>query len=213
MNKSVFPPRLPASVRVALEEMNLLKIRALAKQYSEGIGVRKNLRVAFALFQAGAQLRDAELAWYAADALEYGEGTPKSPAQAEHYLKLASKLGSAGATTALGELRWSHAKSDAERREAIALYKRAAKQEEPHALHNLGVCMSTGSGLRKNLPGAFRYFLRAAEQGHIEAAFKVGWCLHYGEGVLANQRTAKKWLRRAAQSGHQYAIKLLNSSA
>lgn len=181
----------------------------MSNQYCQGEGVRKSNKIALILFLAGARLGDAESAWYAADAFKYGLGTPKSLIEAEKYLKLASRLGSLGATTALGELYWSHATCDADRRMAITLYKRAARRKEPHALHNIGVCYSSGVGLRKNRPLAFRYFLRAAEAGHVEAAFKVGWCYMYGEGIKKNSADGLSWLRRAAGAGHQEAEKLL----
>lgn len=200
-------------VEVAIKSGDLHAVRALAKQYSQGVGVRKNRRLALRLYQAGASLGDAELAWYAADALEHGLGAPKSPTDAAQFLTLAAELGSVGATTALGEYKWHQAKSDADRREAIALYRRAAKHGEPHALHNLGVCYSSGNGLRKNTKLAFEKFVLAAEQGHVEAAFKVGWCLLHGEGIAANRRLARQWLRRAAGAGHSYAARLLDRDA
>lgn len=210
MTASIDRLSLPLRARVAIEEGRSHAIRVLAKQYSQGIGVRKNRRVAFALYEAGAELRDAEMAWLAADALEYGLGVSKSPADAERYLKLAADLGSVGATSALGEYRWRSARTDVERRDAIALYRRAAKHGEPHALHNLGVCYSSGLVVRKNLRLAFEKFFLAARRGHTEAMFKLGWCLLNGEGVLADRRRAIRWLRRAANSGHLHATQLLS---
>lgn len=203
--------KLPLQVRAALERNKLGEIQALAEQYLEGTGVRKNRRIAFALHEAGARLGDAESAWYAADALEYGEGVEKSPSASARYLRLAVKLGSIGAMTALGEHLWRLGKTDADRREALSLYRRAANRGEPHALHNLGVCYSTGVGVRKNLKTAFEKFSLAAEQGHIEAAFKVGWCLLHGEGTPTNRRLALQWLRRAMKAGHRDAARLLKN--
>lgn len=211
MNDALTHSALPQRVRVVLDANRLPAIRRLAKEYSLGMGVRKNSRIALALFLAGAKLRDAESAWYAADAFEYGLGTSINLVEAEKYLKLASRLGSAGATTALGEMYWSHAKSDADRRKAIALYRRAGRRGEPHALHNIGVCHSGGVVLRKSPVLAFKYFLLAAESGHIEAAFKVGWCFVYGEGTIQSTANGRLWLRRAARSGHREAKKLLAS--
>lgn len=201
--------RLPQRVRAALEHNELSEIRALAQQYSSGTGVRKNKRVAFALYEAGARLGDAESAWYAADALEYGEGMAKSLMASTRYLRLAVKLGSVGAMTALAEHLWSFGKTDADRSESLSLYRRAAKRGEPHALHNLGVCYSTGTGVRKSLKTAFEKFSSAAEGGHVEAAFKVGWCLLRGEGTSVDRKRALYWLRLAMKSGHRGAAHLL----
>lgn len=203
--------RIPERVRLAIANSDLQAIRALADQYFDGDGVRKNRRVAFALFCSGARLGDANLAWRAADAFEYGEGVQRSAAEFERYLRIAVKLGSSGATTALGELLWRKSKSSVQKRSAVLLYRRAARLGEPHALHNLGVCNSTGDGARKNLRIAFEYFYSAAKLGHVEAQFKTGWCLLYGEGVPANRTRALRWLRRAAEQGSSNADQLLKN--
>jgi len=203
--------RIPNRVRVAIANSDLQAIRALADQYFDGDGARKNRRVAFALFCIGARLGDAKLAWRAADAFEYGEGVQKSAVESERYLRIAVKLGSLGATTALGELLWRKSGSSIEKRSAVLLYRRAARLGEPHALHNLGVCYSTGDGARKNLRIAFEYFYSAAKLGHVEAQFKAGWCLLYGEGVPVNRTRAIRWLRRAAGQGSTNAVRLLKS--
>ncbi len=207
--------RLPISVRTAIENQKLPQIRKLAKLYSEGKTVRKNRRVALVLFCEGAELGDAQLAWYAGDAYEFGLGTEKSLAKAELYFERAVVCGSIGAITALGELRWRTAKSAQAQSAIVRLYRRAAKHGEPHAIHNIGVCYASGIGLKKNLSAAFESFLRAAELGHVEAEFKVGWCLLNGEGTKKNRKAGAIWLKRASTSGHRQAetiLKLLTKS-
>ena len=207
--------RLPRQVRNALEARDLQEIKELAWQYSEGTdseGIsirRKDHKIAFLLFKAGAELGDPELTWSTADALKYGLGVTKSLSEAEKYYRRAIRLGSMGATTSLGHLYW-YKGTDKDRRKAITLYRRAARMDEEHALHNIGVCYSTGVGLKKNLPLAFKYFLRAAGNGHLEAAFKVGRCYLYGKGIKANLKKSLLWLGRAAECGHLEAKKLLS---
>lgn len=211
MNVKIDIVGLPAAVVAVIGQRNVARIRELAERYEDGLGVRKNRRVAFALYETGAVLGDPELAWKAADALEYGLGVKKSLERAKHYLEVASKFGSIGATTALAQLIWRQGKSDIDRRAAIRLYRKSAAHGEPHAMHNLGVCYSTGEGVKMNYAEASKYFRGAAERGHVEAQFKLGWCYLHGEGVRVNRRVAAAWFRKAAEHAHPQATRLLES--
>jgi uncharacterized protein len=190
---------------------NLLALRERVDRLKEGRGLRQNTSKAFSLAVKGAELGDPYLTWYVGDAFEYGEGVKRSARKARRYYEAAVGLGSVDAMTALGVYYWDHARSAPDRQKALSLYRRAARRNEPNALHNIGVCYSVGRIVRKNLPMAYSFFLRAAELGHVEAQFKVGWCLIYGEGVPIDENAGRKWLKKAAHGGQTDAIELLSS--
>lgn len=202
-------PKLPAALDAAAAG-NLAALRNLVDRLKEGRGLRKNRRKAFSLAVKGAMHGDPYLTWYVGDAFDYGEGVKHSARKARQYYQAAVDLGSVEAMTALGVYYWEHARSIRDRKKALHLYRRAARSNEPNALHNIGVCYSTGRIVRRSLPLAYSFFLRAAKLGHIEAQFKVGWCLVYGEGVPVNPKAGRKWLKAAAHRGHPRAIELLS---
>jgi TPR repeat protein len=116
-------------------------------------------------------------------------------------------MGKPEAMTALGVHFWE----SGQRIKSIEYYKKAAKLNEPHAIHNLGLCNFEGEGLRKDEKKGYQQFLRAANLGHSEAKFKVGWCLLNGIGAKKNRRQAIRWLKNAEADGHKEAKSYLRA--
>ena len=54
-------------------------------------------------------------------------------------------------------------------KKAVEWYKKAAKQGNMWAQHNLGYCYEYGEGIRKNHKKAVEWFTKAAEQGSKKA--------------------------------------------
>jgi TPR repeat protein len=198
--------RVRASVLTARMSPNSLRrlVDQLKAQKS-----KRNERQAFLLSKQGAALNDPYLTWVVGDAYEHGEGVEKSLRKAKHHYEVAVRLGSIEATTSLGVYLWERARSEDDRRRALRLYRKAARHNEPNAIHNLGVIYSLGNVVRQSPTAAYRHFLRAAKLGHTEAQFKVGWCLLYGEGTARDRAAARKWLGAAARHGQTDAHKLL----
>ncbi len=68
-------------------------------------------------------------------------------------------------------------------RQAIAWYRKAAKQDFAKAQYQLGVAYSTGRGVPENSRNALKWYLKAAEQGFTPAQSALGKFMLMGAGV------------------------------
>ena len=83
--------------------------------------------------------------------------------------------------------------------EALHWLERAASNDEPYALYQLGLYYSEANDLAK----ALKYYQRAAELNNADALLEFYYI--YGEGVGVEQDDDKAlfYLKKAAESGNQ----------
>src|SRR5262249_54171360 len=96
--------------------------------------------------------------------------------------------------------------------QAIDLFKRAAQQNHPLAMYNLGLHYRDGIGVPRDVGQAAEWFARAAGAGLVSAMIENGLALATGRGQPAggqNPRRAVEWLQRAADAGSLRAVYLL----
>jgi TPR repeat protein len=72
----------------------------------------------------------------------------------------------------------------------------------PEAQYNLGNCLETGSGGKKNLKQAFELYMKAALEGNTESQFAAGRCLASGKGVKKNLEEAVRLYTVASDDGY-----------
>jgi TPR repeat protein/tetratricopeptide (TPR) repeat protein len=147
--------------------------------------------LAFILASGPADMRDLDQAdlWYERSA---GTGCPHG--LLGHALALARKGG-----------------GEAERREVVALLRRAAEAELPTALYLLGVVTEHGLGVARDETAAAEFYRRAAQKGHRPGQLRWGLALMHGAGVDANPSEGETWLRRAALAGDPEAAALVGN--
>jgi len=94
-------------------------------------------------------------------------------------------------------------------KEALFWLERAANNDEPEALYQLGVYYSEGNDLAKSI----KYYQRAAELNHADAALALSYL--YDEGISVEQDDDKAlfFLKKAAELENQEAIDELASMA
>ena len=83
---------------------------------------------------------------------------------------------------------------------ALGCFEKAAAQEFPPALSELGHMHAGGHGVTANTATAFKYYLRAAKLGHPRAMDTVGYLYKNGEGVPRNYIESYRWSTLAAAS-------------
>jgi TPR repeat protein/serine/threonine protein kinase len=106
----------------------------------------------------------------------------------------------------LGLYFYTSASSVADRREAVAWFRKAAERGYAAAQQHLGFCYTSGFGIEKPDPKeAFNWFLKAAEQGNPGSQYNVGVCYLQGKGVAPNPKEAAEWYRKAAIQGNANA--------
>lgn len=84
---------------------------------------------------------------------------------------------------------------------ACAMFKRAAATRDMNGLYNLGVCLNSGIGTKRDPEAAFNAFRTAAELGHVDAMNNLGICFREGIHATQNLETSAYWFRKAAEAG------------
>ncbi len=172
-------------------------------------------------------------------AYEFGIGTPLNIKEAMKYYEMAAKQNNALGMTNLADLYIQEDKlkkakplllKAAEKeygyaqyllamnffdlysennKEALFWLERAASNDEPEALYQLGVYYSEGNDLAKSI----KYYQRAAELNHADAALALSYL--YDEGISVEQDDDKAlfFLKKAAELENQEAIDELASMA
>nr|WP_314022267.1 tetratricopeptide repeat protein [uncultured Haemophilus sp.] len=94
-------------------------------------------------------------------------------------------------------------------KEALHWLERAAGNDEPYALYQLGLYYSEANDLAK----AIKYYQRAAELNHADAALELSYI--YDEGAIVEQDDDKAlfFLKKSAELGNQEAIEELAAQA
>ncbi len=83
---------------------------------------------------------------------------------------------------------------------AFESYEKAAQQDYPPALYNLGKCYEFGFGCIQDHSKAFKSYLKGAKLGHAKALYRLGKCYEMGIGCTINLSTALKCYMVAATS-------------
>lgn len=89
---------------------------------------------------------------------------------------------------------------------AREMYERAAAQDHPVALSQLGAIYEQGLGCEPDPIAAARYTLRAAEAGYPQGQFNAFVLLQYGTGVKQDINKAHEWLEKAIEQGYPAAV-------
>jgi TPR repeat protein len=94
-------------------------------------------------------------------------------------------------------------------REAINWLRRAAEQadeDNPHALHELGLLHEVGEHVPQDHVASKNLFTRAAHLGYTQSQFKLGQCYEYGALTCPmDPRRSIAWYTKAAEKGDSEA--------
>ena len=174
-------------------------------------------------------------------AYEFGIGTPLNIKEAMKYYEMAAKQNNALGMTNLADLYIQEDKLKKSKpllvkaakkesgyaqyllamnffdlysennKEALFWLERAANNDEPEALYQLGVYYSEGG--EADLAKSIKYYQRAAELNHADAALALSYL--YDEGISVEQDDDKAlfFLKKAAELENQEAIDELASMA
>lgn len=115
------------------------------------------------------------------------------------FLKGAER-GSTLAMVDAGLLYWEQGK----KKEAVALYRRAAELGDPTGQCNLGISILQDQP--QNAKEAIKLLYQASFAGHARAQFQLALCLHRGVGLNSNLQQAARWYLKAAEGGYVRAM-------
>jgi TPR repeat protein len=125
-----------------------------------------------------------------------GSGTSRSEYDAVRYLRESADLGYAPAQTALGALMERGTGVLPSQTEALALYKKAAGQNDPIAMWVVGRMYLNGEGVIRDRLEAEKWLRRSAESGNEFGQFLYGLAKEEVE-----YQEAPQWFRKAANKG------------
>ncbi|KAG0010721.1 hypothetical protein BGZ80_001230, partial [Entomortierella chlamydospora] len=184
---------------------------------------------AFNLYMQASKQNHPAATYRTAVCHELGAGTKRDHARAVQFFRKAASLGDTAAMYKLGMITLKGLLGQQSNpREAITWLKRAAAnadEDNPHALHELGLCFEK-AGIPSVIPDegySRELFTQAAGYGYAPSQFKLGHCYEYeselglsgwyltgSEGVLKQSDTeAYLWARKAADKGlsrAEYAV-------
>ena len=194
----------------------------LADCYGQGLlGLEVDTKEAFTLYQSAAKSGHAASAYRTAVCCEMGNeeggGTRRDPLKAVQWYKRAAALGDTPAMYKMGMILLKGLLGQPKNiGEAVNMLKRAADradEDNPHALHELGLLYETQTGNERIIHDeayALSLFNRAAELGYKFSQFRLGQAFEYGLlGCPIDARSSIAWYSRAAaQEEHQAELAL-----
>lgn len=92
---------------------------------------------------------------------------------------------------------------------ALDWYEKAARDNHPVALNNIGVFYEQGLHVGKSPKTAARWYRESAEWGYPYAQYNLGILYHEGRGVKKDPKEAQFWLQIAALQGVSQAVDTL----
>ncbi|THV08089.1 HCP-like protein [Dendrothele bispora CBS 962.96] len=181
----------------------------LANCYGTGaLGLQVDHERAYHLYLQAAKQNHPAAAYRVAVCNEIGAGTRREPPRAAAFYRKAASLGDTAAMYKLGMI-LLHGLMDEPKnpREAVGWLRRAAEQadeENPHALHELGLLYEMpNSQLVPHDPAmAKNLFTQAAHLGYTQSQYKLGQCYEYGALTCpVDPRRSIAWYTKAAEKG------------
>ncbi len=93
--------------------------------------------------------------------------------------------------------------------QAVKWYRLSANQNHAHAQFSLGICYSFGQGVEKSYEEALKWFRLSAQQGNTNAQYHLGVFYYYGKGIERSDEEAVRWFRLSSEQGNAEAQKAL----
>ncbi len=194
----------------------------LADCYGQGkLGLAVDTKEAFTLYQSAAKAGHAGAAYRTAVCCEIGTedggGTRKDPLKAVQWYRRAAALGDTPAMYKMGIVLLNGLLGQGKNLgEALTWLKRAADradEDNPHALHELGLIYSAPAGnerIIKDDAYALQLFTQSAELGYKFSQFRLGEIYEHGLfGCPVDPHSSIAWYSRAAAQGeHQSELAL-----
>ena len=179
---------------------------AMGVLYLQGWGVVSDPERAVSYFKLSASQGNIKGSMNLAHAYRTGSGVKQSCIKARDLLMPYADNGNAGAQARIGMIYDSGCKDlTPDPKEAFRWYSKAAEQDDPYGLGNLGSMYGLGLGVDRNYAEAMKYYRKAADLGNGKAAYNLGRMYEFGEGMPPDPEQAKHWYRKAVSLGEAEA--------
>ncbi|RHZ73649.1 hypothetical protein Glove_230g35 [Diversispora epigaea] len=184
---------------------------SLAKMYLYGLGVEKDTKKAFQIYNKLADKGFPAALNSLAYCYENGFGAEKNQEKAfELYLKSAGK-GNLVAQINVGICYKDGTGIMKDEAKGFQWRMKSAQAGNINAMCKVGYSYENGIGVDKNIKEAFKWYLKAADKGHSISQCNVGIFYKYGHGINIDQVKAFEWYKKAAENNYakgQYSLGL-----
>lgn len=180
-------------------------LKSKAMKYYYGLGVKKNLNLAYRYYLKAAEQGDADAMFIVGGLYMKGQGTPVNRSEAFKWLYDAAVNGrsSKESQKILAEFFLTGEGVPQNYTEALQWYERAAEGGDVEAQNELAYLYFTGQQVEKDYEKAHHWFKQAAEKGYALAQYNIGILWYTGNGVPATDLVkAYAWFNLAAANGH-----------
>ncbi len=190
----------------AADQGYLPAIINLARCYSSGTGIQRDVQKAVELYSQAADKGDVVAQSNLGGLYEKGDVMGKDLAKAIKLYEKASEQGYPTAQVALARLYNLGIGVPKDNRKAAELLEKAAAQRDVTAETNLGYLLMNGIGVTKDAHRAAGFLEEAAAVGEPSAQTSLGWLYQQGDGVPKDLNKALELYRQAADKGNAMAI-------
>lgn len=137
------------------------------------------------------------------ESIESKRDRNKEEADIVQYYQYSADTGDAHAQVAMGTL-YLQGVYGVEKnfQKALSYFQKAAGQNDPGGLSNLGYMYANGHGVEQDNDTAIKYYLEAAEKKNPQAQTNLGYMYLHGYGVEKNVMNAFSYFRKAADQGY-----------
>ncbi|XP_068679629.1 sel1-repeat-containing protein YbeQ-like isoform X1 [Montipora foliosa] len=181
---------------------------SLAQLYHDGIGMKKDIKMALSLYEVSAKNGVSEGNNMIGNMYTTGEAGKVDLTKAAEYFTKAAEKGNISALMSLGAFysRGTGVEKDYEK--SFKCYKAAADHGYLTAQYNVGVNYFSGLGVEHDFKKAAYYFDIAARQGHVPAQINLGNMYYWGYGVDKDWEKSKELYREAAKTNQNAQLLL-----
>ena len=202
------PQKYENEIQKTLEELNAKSEaenaeaqRYLGQFYLLGLGVPKDAKKAFTLFQKAADQGNSIAQCWFALSYENGIGTSKNEKKSFLWYQKAAEQGEAYAQYRLGLCYLKGIGTPRDDKKGFEWLSKAASQGLAVGQSTLGICYEDGIGTAKDEQKAFSWYHKSAEQGNAYAQNKLGRCYRNGIGTPRDDKKGFLWYQKAAEQG------------
>lgn len=204
-----FKHDIPYGIKLLRQGVALNDARAQANlgvKYEHGIGVDRDYKTAFDLYQKSATQRDAPGQTNLGTMYATGRGTPVDYSLARHWYELAADQGDVKAASFLGEMYYRGTGVAQDDATAVKWLEKAAAKSDIFAMSTMGVMHIMGTeGLTVDKTTGVALLHQAAEAPEQDGSL-FAWnniATYYQDGVYTerNYPLAIKWHHKAAMKG------------
>lgn len=175
----------------------------VARWFKYGLGVEKDLSIAYALSNAAAAEGDTDAMVDTGRYLEDGEGTPKDPAAAFKWFQKAANAKHGEGQLRLGLCYQKGIGTPKDPAKALPLLNEALKTYD-RTLSYLGDTYRDGLGVKADDAKALDYYEKSAKKNKSGYAMcQAGNCYERGRGLAKDAKKAVVWYTRSAQLGDE----------